>query len=89
MAWSPGNLAGNGLGHNCLLRWPRWLGPELAVIVPGLLGMPTIAVLCRFWEPIRTFRVNVKEAPDAKRYTPREVIAAWSSFYIFTGCAFL
>jgi lactate permease len=65
------------------------LGPELAAIVPGLLGMLTLAALGRFWKPTRIFRVDGTEAPVMKRHTPREVIAAWSPFYILTGFVLL
>ncbi len=65
------------------------LGPELAAIVPGLLGMLALAALRRFWQPTHIFRVDGIEAPPATRHTPRDVIAAWSPFYILTGFVLL
>lgn len=66
-----------------------FLGPELAAILPGLLGMLTLAALRRFWQPHHIFRLDGKEAPAPERHTPREVIAAWSPFYILTGFVLL
>ncbi len=65
------------------------LGPELAAIVPGLLGMLTLAAMRRFWQPTHIFRVDGGQPPTMERNTPREVIAAWSPFYILTGFVIL
>ncbi|MEX5297004.1 L-lactate permease [Kocuria sp. CPCC 205268] len=66
-----------------------FLGPELAAIVPGLLGMVTLAALGRVWRPRRIFREDGVEAPSMERHTPREVVAAWSPFYILTAFVFV
>lgn len=66
-----------------------FLGPELAAIVPGLLGMVTLAALGRVWRPRRIFREDGVEAPSLERHTPGEVVAAWSPFYILTAFVFV
>jgi lactate permease len=65
------------------------LGPELAAVVPGLLGMLALAGLRMVWQPKRIFREGGAEMPELRRYTPREVIAAWSPFYILTLFVFV
>ncbi|MGX5359089.1 L-lactate permease [Kocuria sp. KH4] len=66
-----------------------FLGPELAAIVPGLLGMVTLAALGRVWRPRRIFRENGVEASSVEGHTPGEVVAAWSPFYILTAFVFV
>ncbi|MFT2752970.1 L-lactate permease [Clavibacter sp. Sh2088] len=97
-----------------------FLGPELAAILPGLLGMVALAALRLVWQPRHTFvegepRVAASPpvgggagraggstatatltAPVATvpaiapvRHTPREVLAAWSPFYVLTVLVFV
>lgn len=66
-----------------------FLGPELAAIVPGLLGMLALAGLRLVWQPAHIFRENGATAPAEERHTAREVIAAWSPFYILTVLVFV
>ena len=65
------------------------LGPELADILPGLLGMVTLFVVGRFWQPKHIFREDGSEAPEPERHTLGEIGAAWSPFYILTGFIFV
>ncbi|MBM7389870.1 lactate permease [Clavibacter michiganensis] len=104
------------------------LGPELAAILPGLLGMVALAVLRLVWSPRHVFREGepraggavppasassggtvaraggaaatatltapaVAAAPPAVpapvRHTAREVLAAWSPFYVLTVLVFV
>jgi lactate permease len=102
------------------------LGPELAAILPGLLGMVALAALRLVWKPRHVFREGeprggagegAREAGDAGRsvtvvrggaatatltapvaeastskpvrHTAREVLAAWSPFYVLTVLVFV
>lgn len=66
-----------------------FLGPELAAILPGLLGMLTLAALRFVWSPRRVFREDGATVTEMDHHTPREVIAAWSPFYILTMLVFV
>jgi lactate permease len=61
------------------------LGPELAAVLPGLLGMLALAALRTVWQPKRIFREEGAGDPPTERHTPREVVVAWSPFYVLTG----
>ena len=65
------------------------LGPELADILPGLLGMVALFVVGRFWQPKHIFREDGSEAPEPERHTLGEIAAAWSPFYILTAFIFV
>jgi lactate permease len=66
-----------------------FLGPELADILPGLLGMVAIFVVGRGWRPRRIFREGGGEAPEPVRQDFGDVVVAWSPFYILTGVIFV
>ncbi|AJW77847.1 L-lactate permease [Clavibacter michiganensis] len=103
-----------------------FLGPELAAILPGLLGMVALAALRLVWTPRHVFvegearavsgrparggavrdagrsggsaatatlTAPVAVAPPAvpapARHTAREVLAAWSPFYVLTVLVFV
>lgn len=66
-----------------------FLGPELADIVPGLLGMVVIFVVGRIWQPKRVYREDGGEAPAPVRQDFGDVVVAWSPFYILTGVIFV
>lgn len=59
-------------------------GPELADIIPPLAAMVALAVLSRFHQPKNIFRLNAENIEAPKLRTVREVIYAWSPFYILT-----
>ena len=61
------------------------LGPELTDIVPPLLAMGALAGFMRFWQPRYVYR-----EPDARKglnqvWSLREIVGAWSPFYILTA----
>jgi lactate permease len=87
-----------------------FLGPELAAILPGLLGMVALAALRLVWQPRHVFvegeargdgsrtdgsRTDASRAPAAPaapapvRHSAREVLAAWSPFYVLTVLVFV
>jgi lactate permease len=79
-----------------------FLGPELAAILPGLLGMVALAALRLVWQPRHVFvegeargdgsRTDASRAPAAPapvRHAAREVLAAWSPFYVLTVLVFV
>ena len=61
------------------------LGPELADIIPSLLSLGFLAVFMRVWKPVHVFREDGGETPVQQNATIRQVIGAWSPFYILTG----
>ncbi|WP_183418406.1 L-lactate permease [Microbacterium proteolyticum] len=65
------------------------LGPELADILPGLIGMVTIFAVGRVWQPRRIYREDGGTAPDPVGQKFRDVVVAWSPFYILTGVVFV
>ncbi|MBN9210337.1 MAG: L-lactate permease [Microbacterium sp. 71-36] len=62
-----------------------FLGPELADLGAGLGAMVALFLFGRVWQPRHVFREGGAEAPPVERHTAREVIVAWSPFYILTG----
>ena len=59
-------------------------GPELANIIPPLAAMVALAVLSRFFQPKHIFRLNEETVKAPRLRTVREVVYAWSPFYILT-----
>ena len=66
-----------------------FLGPELADIVPGLVGMVVVFGVSRIWQPQRVYREGGSEIPDRVRQDFGDVVVAWSPFYILTGLIFV
>ncbi|NNH04685.1 L-lactate permease [Microbacterium ulmi] len=66
-----------------------FLGPELADIGSGLAAMVALFVLGRYWQPRRIFREDGGAAPEPHRHSVREILVAWSPFYILTGFIFV
>lgn len=62
-----------------------FLGPELADLAAGLGAMVALFLFGRVWQPKHVFREGGSEAPAVERHTAREVLTAWSPFYILTG----
>jgi lactate permease len=65
------------------LLW--FLGPELADLGAGLAAMAAIVLLGRVWSPRHVFREDGGEPPEPVRFALRDVVAAWSPFYILTA----
>lgn len=65
------------------------LGPELADIVPGLIGMVVVFGVSRIWQPTRVYREGESEVPERVRQDFGDVVVAWSPFYILTGLIFV
>lgn len=60
-------------------------GPELADILPPLISMGALALFSRKFQPKHIFRVQKDVAPPAiKKLTVKDVMYAWSPFYILT-----
>jgi lactate permease len=66
-----------------------FLGPELADIGAGLGAMVAVFLLGRVWQPKRIFREDGAEAPAPERHSVRDIIVAWSPFYILTAFIFV
>jgi lactate permease len=66
-----------------------FLGPELADIGAGLGAMVAVFLLGRVWQPKRIFREDGAEAPAPERHSARDIIVAWSPFYILTAFIFV
>ncbi len=65
------------------------LGPELADIVPGLIGMVSIFLVSRVWKPRRIYRENDAAPAAASPHGFGDVLVAWSPFYILTASVFV
>ncbi|WP_141433294.1 L-lactate permease [Bacillus sp. 03113] len=63
------------------------LGPELANIIASLASMGGLAVFLRFWQPKSIFRLDSMKngKQDDKKYSFKDILIAWSPFYILTG----
>ena len=66
-----------------------FLGPELADIGAGLGAMVAVFLLGRVWQPRRIFREDGATAPVPERHSARDIVAAWSPFYILTAFIFV
>ncbi|SIT00102.1 L-lactate permease [Salimicrobium salexigens] len=63
-----------------------FLGPELANILAALLSMGGLALFLRKWQPKHIHREeNAPAVQQGETYTIKEIIKAWSPFYILTA----
>ncbi|MGP5710343.1 L-lactate permease [Brachybacterium alimentarium] len=62
-----------------------FLGPELADLGAGLSAMLALMALCRVWSPRRTYREGDSAPAAMGPPTAKQVLVAWSPFYILTG----
>jgi lactate permease len=61
------------------------LGPELANILAALVSMGALTIFLRKWQPSHIYRVNQdEEVVEKSKYSLKEIISAWSPFYILT-----
>lgn len=65
-----------------------FLGPELADIVPGLVGMVAVFLVGRVWQPKRIYREDGGAVPPPIKQDFGDVVVAWSPFYILSGVIF-
>lgn len=72
-----------------VLQWfcANHLGPHLPDILSGIGSIICLTILLKYWKPKNTWRhhneaENTFIAPP--KYTPRQIIKAWSSFLILT-----
>ncbi len=62
------------------------IGPELANIIPSLVSMLVLAVFLRKWKPKTIYHEpGVEVTGTLKKYTMKEILVAWSPFYLLTG----
>ncbi|MFJ7183672.1 lactate permease LctP family transporter [Lysinibacillus xylanilyticus] len=62
------------------------IGPELANIIPSLVSMLVLAAFLRKWQPKTIYHEpGVEVTGTLKKYTMKEILVAWSPFYLLTG----
>ncbi|MGG3625114.1 L-lactate permease [Bacillus gobiensis] len=63
-----------------------FVGPELANILSALASMAALAVFLKTWQPKTIYRENAEEDIGIQEnHSLKEVVSAWSPFYILTG----
>lgn len=65
------------------------LGPELVDIIGPLAAMAALAGFMQVWQPKRIYRGSDAAAPPARHFSLRDVLLAWSPFYILTAAILL
>ena len=65
------------------------LGPELVDILGPLAAMAGLAAFMQFWRPKRIYREEGSLAGTTRRYQLKDVLLAWSPFYILTAAILL
>jgi len=60
-------------------------GPELTDIVAPLVSMAGLAAFMQFWQPKRIYRESDAPPQSVQRWPLKEVLLAWSPFYILTA----
>jgi lactate permease len=61
------------------------LGPELVDIIGPLAAMGSLAAFMQVWRPRRIYREAQALPVSSQRWTLRQVLLAWSPFYILTA----
>jgi lactate permease len=61
------------------------LGPELVDIIGPLAAMGSLAAFMQVWRPVRIYREDQAPPVSGQRWTLRQVLLAWSPFYILTA----
>jgi lactate permease len=62
-----------------------FLGPELTDILAPLVTMGGLAAFMQVWHPKRVYREAGAQPSATRKWPLREVLLAWSPFYILTG----
>ncbi|MDY7224455.1 L-lactate permease [Halalkalibacterium halodurans] len=65
-----------------------FIGPELADIIPSLLTMGLLALFLKRWQPRNIFLLNGNGC-ESEHASLKDVIQAWSPFYLLTMFVFL
>lgn len=65
------------------------LGPELADIVAPLVAMAALAGFMQVWTPRRIYREAGAQPSPAHGWPVKDVLLAWSPFYVLTGAILL
>ncbi|MED3645795.1 L-lactate permease [Halalkalibacterium halodurans] len=65
-----------------------FIGPELADIIPSLLTMGLLALFLKRWQPRNIFLLNGNGC-ESEHASLKDVIKAWSPFYLLTMFVFL
>ncbi|MFZ3590473.1 L-lactate permease [Bacillus sp. DJP31] len=82
----PALLLVSGIFTGVQLFTMIFLGPELANILAALASMGALALLLQKWQPKQIYRENnTTEVVEVKKYSMKEIVKAWSPFYILTG----
>lgn len=61
------------------------LGPELVDIIGPLAAMGSLAAFMQVWRPRRIYREAQAPPVSSQRWSLRQVLLAWSPFYILTA----
>ncbi|WP_448133247.1 lactate permease LctP family transporter [Stenotrophomonas rhizophila] len=61
------------------------LGPELVDIIGPLAAMGSLAAFMQIWRPRRIYREAQAPPVSSQRWTLKQVLLAWSPFYILTA----
>ncbi|WP_447592559.1 lactate permease LctP family transporter [Stenotrophomonas rhizophila] len=61
------------------------LGPELVDIIGPLAAMGSLAAFMQVWRPRRIYREAQAPPVSSQRWTLKQVLLAWSPFYILTA----
>src|SRR5690606_25327561 len=61
-----------------------FMGPELADLGAGLAAMVAIFAVSTVWKPKNVFREGGAPVPPRERNSLKEIVVAWSPFYILT-----
>lgn len=61
------------------------LGPELVDIIGPLAAMGSLAAFMQVWRPKRIYREAQAPPVSSQRWSLRDVLLAWSPFYILTA----
>lgn len=61
-----------------------FMGPELADLGAGLAAMVAIFAVSTVWKPKNVFREGGAPVPPRERNSLKEIVVAWSPFYVLT-----
>ncbi|WP_345242141.1 L-lactate permease [Pontibacillus salipaludis] len=82
----PALLVVSGIYTGTQLFTILFLGPELANILAALLSMAGLALFLRKWKPKTIYREgDAPETTQMETYSLKEIVKAWSPFYILTA----